>query len=267
MSQSNPWDQGDYAALAGKLQPAAAALAAAAGPGRSRRALDIAAGTGSVALCLAERGWQVTATDGAEQMVARGQAGTAAAGHDVEWAVADLADQPVDAGSIDLVASSFGMIFAPDVPALMAEVARVLRSDGELVLTAWPEGGYIDGMARAMAPFLPPVEGRPNNPWGSAAFLRETLAPVFAEVDIVEVSLPWAFPSAARGRAWLERVSPAHIAAKAVAGEQAEAMMDAVEEFLARYADATGRVYVDAAYLVVHARRRGGSEAEAAAPL
>ena len=91
--------------------------------------------------------------------------------------------------------------------------------------------------------------------WGSASFLRELLGARFLDLEIERRTLPWAFPSAAAGREWLARVSPAHVAAITAAGGDAEAMMDAVEEHLAGFADASGRVVVEAEYLLVSARR------------
>ncbi|MFT4287374.1 class I SAM-dependent methyltransferase [Nocardioides sp.] len=253
---SNLWELGDYPALARRLEPAAAAIVAAAGPGRGRFALDVAAGTGSVALRLADSGWRTAATDAAPGMVRLGEAATGDAGHDVEWRVAELAEQPFEDASQDLVTSSFGLIFAPDPEAAMAEVARVLTPAGRLVLTAWTDDGYMAGMTAAMTAYLPdPGPGPRPGRWGSASFLRELLGPRFLDLEIERRALPWAFPTAAAGRHWLARVSPAHIAAIAAAGPEGEAMMDAVEEHLAGYADATGRVTAAAEYLLVSARR------------
>ncbi|MDP3891719.1 class I SAM-dependent methyltransferase [Nocardioides sp.] len=253
----HPWDRGSYPELAQRLAPAARAIAATAGPGDGRRALDVAAGTGSVAAALAAGGWDVVATDGAPGMVERGRTATAQAGHEVAWHVADLGDQPVADGSQDLVASSFGLIFAADVHVALDEVGRVLRPDGRLVLTAWTDDGYMAQMTEAMMRFLPargPGGPRPQR-WGSRSFLDEVLTPRFVGVEIVERTLPWSFESATAGRRWLERVSPAHVMAQAAAGEDAVAMMDAVEEHLAGFADDNGRVQVEAEYLLVRARR------------
>ncbi|GAA1511627.1 class I SAM-dependent methyltransferase [Nocardioides humi] len=250
------WGRGDYPAMARRLEPAAALVAGGAGPGRGRFALDVAAGTGSVALRLADAGWRVTATDGSAHLVALGEQATDHEIQEVEWLRADLAAQPCPDASQDLVTSSFGLIFAADPVAAMAEVARVLTPAGRLALTSWTDDGHMAGMTEAMAAYLPAPGGahRPRR-WGSPSFLEELLAPRFLDVRIDTHTLPWTFPSAAAGRRWLERTSPAHLGAMALAGEHAEEMMDAVEEHLAGYADRFGRVEVAAEFRLVRAQR------------
>lgn len=51
-------------------------------------------------------------------------------------------------------------------------------------------------------------------------------------------------------------MSPAHVAACAVLGEQAEEMMDAVEAHLEECVQADGSVMAEAEYWLVDARRR-----------
>ncbi|MGD0557593.1 MAG: class I SAM-dependent methyltransferase [Streptosporangiaceae bacterium] len=73
------------------------------------RALDVGAGEGGDTLWLAERGWQVTATDissvaldrGARAAAARGVAGR------VQWLPADLTKEPPAAGAYDLVSAQY----------------------------------------------------------------------------------------------------------------------------------------------------------------
>jgi SAM-dependent methyltransferase len=257
LTDTNPWDLGDYPAVARRLEPAAAQIATAAGSGRGRFAVDVAAGVGSVALQLADRGWRTAATDSSIRMVELGRRETAAAGQDTEWHVADLADQPFDDASQDLVASSFGLIFSADPGAAVDEIARILTPAGRLIMTAWTDDGYMAQMTETMADFLPTWPGGPQPlQWGSAEFVRDTLAPRFLDVEVERRTLPWSFPSAAACRQWLEQHSPAHVAAIAAAGEGATTMMDAVEQHAARFVDGSGRVSVEAEYLLVTAQRR-----------
>jgi SAM-dependent methyltransferase len=254
---TNPWDRGDYPALADRLAPAASTIAEAAGVGKGRSAIDVAAGTGSVARRLAAAGWSTTATDLAAAMVARGAQDASADDVRIRWEQADLADQPVPDASQHLVTSSFGMIFASEPGAAVAEAARVLAPDGRLLLTAWTEDGYMAQMGGVIQQHLPAPAGPAERPmaWGDRSAVAELLDPSFTDVEIETRSLPWEFPSAAWAREWLEQSSPAHIAAMAAAGD-AEAMMTAVEEHLAGYADSSGRVSVAAEYLLVRARVR-----------
>lgn len=250
------WDRGDYPLLARRLEPAADALAEAAGQGQGRLALDVAAGDGSATVALARMGWSVAASDSSSRMVERGRLRSRDLGVVVDWCLADMTALPVSDGSASLVVSSFGLIFAPDPESVLQEVARVLRPGGRLLFSAWPEGGYMAQMTQTMMTFFPTVRDNGVGPlsWGSERTVRQRLATHFGEVTVRTSTLPWQFSSSSDARDLLQRASPAHIAAQAALGESGAAMMDAVEQHLAEYAEDGEGVSVDAEYLLVSAR-------------
>lgn len=116
---------------------AAAALAhVALTPGS--RVLDVAAGTGALALLAARTGARVLATDFSPGMVAR----IAAAGlPNVEARVMDGQALALDDGSFDAVFSIFGVIMFPDWRKGLAEMARVTRPGGHGVVATWQDRG------------------------------------------------------------------------------------------------------------------------------
>jgi len=100
--------------------------------------LDVAAGTGALALAAARTGAQVLATDFSPGMVAR----IAAAGlANVDARVMDgqALDLP-DAG-FDAVFSIFGVIMFPDWRRGLAEMARVTKPGGHGVVATWQDRG------------------------------------------------------------------------------------------------------------------------------
>jgi ubiquinone/menaquinone biosynthesis C-methylase UbiE len=102
------------------------------------RVLDVACGTGALALAAARTGARVLATDFSPGMVAR----VAAAGlPNVEARVMDgqALDLP-DAG-FDAAFSIFGVIMFPDWRKGLAEMARVTRSGGHGVIATWQSRG------------------------------------------------------------------------------------------------------------------------------
>ena len=70
------------------------AVAERPGAAGSDRALDIGCGTGTQAVHLAERGWQVTGIDAVGRPLEAARKSAAAAGVEVEWVQADVADLP-----------------------------------------------------------------------------------------------------------------------------------------------------------------------------
>jgi SAM-dependent methyltransferase len=71
------------------------------------RALDVGCGEGADALWLAEQGWQVTAVDVSRVALARAATAAAAAGVEVRWLVADIADGPPAGEVFDLVSAQY----------------------------------------------------------------------------------------------------------------------------------------------------------------
>src|SRR5918911_1455931 len=83
------WGLGDYAKIAAELEPAARALVDACAVSAGQEVLDVAAGSGNVAVLAAREGARVVACDLAPGQVELGRRRTAAEGLDVEWMVAD----------------------------------------------------------------------------------------------------------------------------------------------------------------------------------
>jgi ubiquinone/menaquinone biosynthesis C-methylase UbiE len=102
------------------------------------RVLDVAAGTGALALAAARTGAQVLATDFSPGMVARI---TAASLPNVEARVMDGQALALEDGSFDAVFSIFGVIMFPDWRRGLAEMARVTRKGGHGVIATWQDRG------------------------------------------------------------------------------------------------------------------------------
>jgi demethylmenaquinone methyltransferase / 2-methoxy-6-polyprenyl-1,4-benzoquinol methylase len=105
-----------------------AADLAGAGPGT--RALDVATGTGDLAIELAARGADVTGLDFSEKMLelARGKA------PGVEWVRGNALELPFGDGEFDAVTVGFGARNFSDLRCGLSEMARVTRPGGRVVL-------------------------------------------------------------------------------------------------------------------------------------
>jgi len=137
------WSEGDPRPLLARLQPAAQALAEAAGAGPGQRVLDVGAGDGNLALALLRRGAAVVAADLSPAMVQRGRVRTGNVGGEAEWHEADVEDLPFADGAFDSVLSSFGAIWAPQPGRMVAELTRVCRPGGQIGMAAWTPYGFM----------------------------------------------------------------------------------------------------------------------------
>ena len=239
------WGSADYPGLARRLEPAADALVDAAAPQPGEHVLDVAAGTGNVAIRAAARGATVTAADIAPRMVQLGRERT---GPTVRWIEADVEDLPLRDNTIDVVLSAFGVVFAPRPDVALAQLRRVLKPGGRLALTAWAADGYIAQRARLIKQFVPPDPAAPDTlSWGDPQILQQRLSTEFADVHIERRALPWHFDSPQQMTAFYHAHSAAYLAAEQAAGDRAAEMVAAIEH---QASPAGGPVRLAATYLL-----------------
>jgi ubiquinone/menaquinone biosynthesis C-methylase UbiE len=154
--------------------------------------LDLATGTGAVAIRAARRGASVTGQDLAGGLVATGRRLAVAEGVAVRFDVNDCEDLPYPDASFDVVSSAHGAVFAPDHRAVAGQLARVCRASGRIGLTAWRPGGAIAEFFRITASFQPspppPGAGNPLD-WGRPDYVRELLGDAFV-LEFTEAESP-----------------------------------------------------------------------------
>jgi demethylmenaquinone methyltransferase / 2-methoxy-6-polyprenyl-1,4-benzoquinol methylase len=105
-----------------------AADLARVGPGT--RALDVATGTGDLAIALARRGGEVVGSDFSEGMLERARRKDAS----VRWEQANALALPYADGSFDAATVGFGARNFSDLRAGLAEMTRVVRPGGRVVV-------------------------------------------------------------------------------------------------------------------------------------
>jgi demethylmenaquinone methyltransferase/2-methoxy-6-polyprenyl-1,4-benzoquinol methylase len=103
-------------------------------PAPGQRVLDLAAGTGTSAMAVARFGASVVACDFSEGMLRRGQARLRGARRAVALVGGDAAALPFADASFDQVTISFGLRNVQDVPTALAELLRVTKPGGRLVI-------------------------------------------------------------------------------------------------------------------------------------
>jgi SAM-dependent methyltransferase len=254
------WGQGRYERTAEQLLPAAEELIEAAEPAAGERVADVGTGTGNGALLAAARGASVIGIDPAERLLSVAAERAEEQGLDLDLRLGSAEELPLEDGSIDLVTSVFGVIFAPDAEAAGAELARVAAPAGRIVLSAWLPEGAIAAATRvgreAVAAATGAQPGPPPFAWHDREALTGLLGPHGFAVEVSNGALAFRGTSAAE---WFEkevRFHPIRVAAAGVLGEEAAAQV--AEQTLAILEEANedpGAFRVTSRYVIARAVR------------
>ncbi|HMJ11043.1 MAG TPA: class I SAM-dependent methyltransferase, partial [Polyangiaceae bacterium] len=155
-----------------------------AGIGTGAQVLDVACGTGVVALSAARRGAKVTGIDLTPELVARAKENAELTKLDVSIREGDAEALPVPDAAFDFVVSQFGHIFAPRPDVALKEMLRALKPGGVLAFATWPPelftGRWFALMGRYAPP--PPAGVAPPIQWGDPTIVRERLGSAVKDV-------------------------------------------------------------------------------------
>lgn len=160
------------------------------------RLLDVACGTGGVALRAARIGADVVGIDISADQLAKARQAAEEVGLAIQFDEGDCEALPYWDGAFDRVASAFGAIFAPDHERAAAELARVCRSGGRLALTAWPTDEWTETHTRAGRTFVEDADARE---WSRQGHVRRLLGDAF---DLEFQTGKWRIEAASGEELW-----------------------------------------------------------------
>ncbi|HMA24651.1 MAG TPA: class I SAM-dependent methyltransferase, partial [Gemmatimonadaceae bacterium] len=155
------WTSGDFGRIAKGYERGAAEFIARLGLEPGERVLDVACGTGNLAVPAARAGASVTGVDIAPNLVAQAKARAVAEGLSISFEVGDAEQLPYEDGVFDTVVTMFGAMFAPRPERTTAELLRVTRSGGRIAMANWTPSGFIGDMLRATVRYVPAPAGLP----------------------------------------------------------------------------------------------------------
>ena len=151
-------------------------------PQPGERILDLATGTGWTSRSVARRGAKVLGVDIADELLAAAREFATREQLPIAYRQADAEALPFETGQFDAVISTYGVMFAGQPEAAAAEIARVVRPGGRVVLTTWLSDSNVFRMFLLMKGYMPaPPHPAPPSPfaWGKAERVHELLGSAF----------------------------------------------------------------------------------------
>ena len=186
--QSEVWGSAPWELIAPQLTPVHEHLIRALRPAPGVRWLDVATGTGALALRAARAGADVSGIDLAPKLIETARRLAADEGLEIQFETGDAEALPVEDAGFDVVSSAMGVIFAPDHAAVARELARVCKPGGRLGFSAWRKDGGFRPVAARYSPPLQPGQGDSDS-WGSEEYVEAMLGEAF-ELSFEEGDCP-----------------------------------------------------------------------------
>jgi SAM-dependent methyltransferase len=176
------WGAGPYQGITETITDIHRVVMERLDPQPGQRLLDVACGTGAVAELAAEAGADVVGVDIAPALIEQAKERANARNLEIDYRVGDAEALELEDASFDLVASTCGVMFAPDHQAVGRELARVTKQGGQIALVCWTPDSGLAQMFQVMRPFqpAPPPPGVGNQfDWGREDYVSDLLGDDF----------------------------------------------------------------------------------------
>ena len=159
------------------------------------KALDVACGSGNLALPAARLGASVTGVDIAPNLIQQARENAEREGLKIRFDEGDAEALPYEDASFDAVVTMFGAMFAPRPQLVAAEIKRVCRPGGFVAMANWTPTGFVGQMFKTVSGHVPPPPGMPPPVlWGVDATVRERLGEGFSRLETTERTISFKFP-------------------------------------------------------------------------
>jgi SAM-dependent methyltransferase len=188
------WMDGNYDYFSRFMKTSAVEFLDRLGVDPGTSLLDVACGSGQLALIAAGIGANVSGVDIATNAILAARGRAAAGGYNIRFDEGDAEALPYEAASFDVVASLFGAMFAPRPELVAAELLRVCRPGGRIAMGNWTREGFIGQMFKTFARFIAPP-GMPSPVlWGDESTVRERLGAHVSDLRLTRVIYQFNYP-------------------------------------------------------------------------
>jgi len=253
------WIAGDFGEIAKYYSTQAEEFVGRLGLKPGTHVLDVACGTGNLALPAARTGAVVTGVDLAPNLVEQARENARREGLNAQFDEGDAEALPYPDASFDAVITMFGAMFAPRPELVAAELKRVTRPGGLIAMANWTPGGFIGQMFKITSAHIPPPAGMASPVlWGVEEKVRERLSEGISKVETQLQTITWRFPFSPAEVVEHFRLyyGPAQKAFGTLDEEKQAALRKDLEQLWSANNQATdGTTLVDAEYLEVKAVR------------
>ena len=150
------WEAGDFSEVAKHIETVAEQFVGRLDIKPGMKVLDVACGSGNLAVLAAAKGADVTGIDIADNLVESAKQRAAALGLDIKFEQGDAEAMPYEDNTFDVVMTMFGAMFAPRPEVAASELVRVCKPGGIIAMANWTPEGHAGQMFKLSGKYLPP---------------------------------------------------------------------------------------------------------------
>lgn len=253
------WMAGDFGQIATYSAKSAEEFVERTSIIRGTRVLDVACGTGNVAIPAARAGAVVTGIDIAPNLLAQARARASGEQLQIQFHEGDAECLPYPDASFDVVLTMFGAMFAPRPEQVAAELLRVCRPGGLIAMANWTPEGFVGKTFQLTAKLAPPPPGVPAPVlWGDEDTVRQRFSKEVSELSLTreKVLFDYPFPPDEVVAFFRQYFGPTQMAFKRLDPGGQAALASQLESLWREHNRAgTGRTRVEVEYLDVRAIR------------
>lgn len=188
------WTAGDYDRFSRYMEGSARDFYERLNVSPGCQLLDVACGSGQLALMAARDGAKVTGVDIAANLVDRARERARAEGLTARFEEADAEALPFEDAQFDVVVSLIGAMFAPRPDLVARELLRVCAPGGTIAMANWTPQGFVGQMFKAVSKFIAP-SGMPSPVlWGDEETVRTRLGHGLSDLTLIRRQYLFSYP-------------------------------------------------------------------------
>lgn len=253
------WEAGDFSEIARHIETAAEGFVERLNIQPGMKVLDVACGSGNLAVVAAKKGAEVTGIDIADNLVEAAKKRAEALGLDIKFEQGDAEALPYDDNSFDVVMTMFGAMFAPRPEVTASELVRVCKPGATIAMANWTPTGHAGQMFKLAGKYIPPPDMPPPVLWGVPDTVAERFGDRVTDLKMTPTMAEFRYEEDPAGVVELFRkfFGPTVMAFKAIPPENHEAYRGDMEALWTANSTATdGGTEVKSEYLEVIAKKK-----------
>jgi ubiquinone/menaquinone biosynthesis C-methylase UbiE len=167
------WEAGDFSEVARHIETVAEEFVGRLNVQPGMKVLDVASGSGNLAVVASRNGANVTGIDIADNLVEAAKKRADQLGLDIKFEQGDAEALPYEDDTFDLVMTMYGAMFAPRPEIVASELVRVCKPGGRIAMANWTPEGFAGQMFKLGGKYVPPPPMPPPVQWGVPEIVAE----------------------------------------------------------------------------------------------